>query len=41
MENVLFTNDDYVTISLINHEFSNSFKTRDNDEVIFRRINTF
>ena len=36
-----FTNDDSVNILLLNHSFSNYFKTRDGNEVIFRRINTF
>jgi FkbM family methyltransferase len=41
MESVVFTNDDNCSILLINHNFSEIFKTRDNHEVIFRRINTF
>jgi FkbM family methyltransferase len=41
MEYCTFTNDDEVTILLINHEFSNMFKYRDNHEVMFRRINTY
>lgn len=41
MESAVFTNDDFVRISLINHPFSNDFKGRDNSEVLFRRINTF
>ena len=41
MEYSIFTNDDYVSILLINHEYSNLFKTRDEHEVIFRRINTY
>lgn len=36
-----FTNDDGVTILLINGKISDMFKTRDNHEVIFRRINTY
>lgn len=40
MERVTFTNDD-VTILLLNHHFSHSFKDRDHHEVIFRRINTY
>lgn len=41
MDYAIFTNDDNCSILLINHNFSNIFKTRDNHEVIFRRINTF
>jgi len=41
MEPAVFTNDDFVSISLINHPFSNNFKGRNNHEVLFRRINTF
>jgi len=41
MDFAVFTNDDFVRISLINHPFSNDFKRRDNYEVLFRRINTF
>ena len=37
----IFTNDDFVNISLIEHDFSNVFKNRDSHEVIFRKINTF
>ena len=37
----IFTNDDFVNISLIEHDFSNVFKNRDSHEVIFRIINTF
>ena len=36
-----FTNDDGVTILLINDKISDMFKIRDNHEVIFRRINTY
>jgi FkbM family methyltransferase len=36
-----FTNDDGVTILLIDDKISDMFKTRDNHEVIFRRINTY
>lgn len=36
----IFTNDDSVTIKLLTkHPFSNLFKSRDNHEVLFRRIN--
>lgn len=38
---VVFTNDDSVSILLLDHPFSDVFKTRDNHEVVFRRINTF
>jgi len=41
MEKVTFTNDDNVVISLIDHPESNAFKMRVNNEVLFRRINTF
>lgn len=41
MQSCTFTNDDNVTILLLNHDFSNDLKHRDNHEVIFRRINTF
>lgn len=37
----IFTNDDSVIITLINHPFTNDFKKRDNHEIYFRRINTF
>jgi FkbM family methyltransferase len=36
-----FTNDDGVTILLIDDKISDMFKIRDNHEVIFRRINTY
>jgi FkbM family methyltransferase len=41
MEYCTFTNDDGVSILLINHDFSNSFKMRYKHEILFRRINTF
>lgn len=41
MEYTTFTNDDGATILLLNHEFSNYFKDRDNHEVMFRKINTY
>ena len=41
MPSVIFTNDDFVSISLINHDFSKNFKERNSHEVLFRRINTF
>jgi FkbM family methyltransferase len=41
MECTTFRNDDDVTILLINDKLSDIFKTRDNHEVIFRRINTY
>jgi len=37
----VFTNDNNVIISLINHQFSNDMSRRDNHEVLFRRINTY
>jgi len=37
----VFTNDNNVIISLINHKFSNDMSRRDNHEVLFRRINTY
>jgi len=41
METVTFTNDDNVVISLINHPRSNEFRMRVNNEMLFRKINTF
>jgi FkbM family methyltransferase len=41
MDFTIFTNDDSVKILLIDHNYSKRFKTRDNHEVLFRRINTF
>ena len=41
MNFAIFTNDNNVNISLIEHDFSNVFKNRDYHEIIFRRINTF
>ena len=41
MESVIFTNDDNVSVLLIDHSFSSRFKSRDNHEVLFRRINTY
>ena len=41
MDYAIFTNDDFCSILLINHKFSKAFKSRDNNEIIFRRINTF
>lgn len=40
-EQVIYTNDNNVRLSLTNHKFSNNFKNRTNHEVIFRKINTF
>ena len=37
----LFKNDNHVRISLPEHEKSHTFKTRDNHEVLFRRIITW
>jgi len=36
-----FTNDNHVTVTLIQHPFTPQFQNRDNHEVLFRRINTF
>ena len=45
LENVIntcvFSNDNNIKIKLINHEFSNTFKIRNNHEVLFRQINTY
>lgn len=41
MSQVTFTNDDNVVISLLNHPESEDFKRRVDNEVLFRRINTF
>jgi FkbM family methyltransferase len=41
MEPIIFTNDDSVHISPINHSFSDSLRRRNHHEVLFRRINTF
>tara|TARA_R110002096_G_scaffold435021_1_gene659126 strand:- start:437 stop:1198 length:762 start_codon:yes stop_codon:yes gene_type:complete len=38
---VIFTNDNNAEIQLINHKFTKDFIKRDDDEVLFRRINTF
>lgn len=37
----LFKNDNYVTITLPNHEKSYTFQTRDKHEILFRRISTW
>jgi FkbM family methyltransferase len=37
----VFTNDNHVKISLLDHPLSQDLKRRDNHEVLFRRINTF
>ncbi len=37
----IFTNDNNVCVKLIKHRNSSTFSTRDNHEVIFRRIHTF
>lgn len=39
--NVIFTNDNFVDIKLVNNIFSQRFRKRDNHEVMFRRINTY
>jgi len=41
MNTVIFTNDNSVKIALIKHNFSKIFSSRDNHEIIFRKINTF
>jgi FkbM family methyltransferase len=41
MTTVVFKNDDDVSIILPEHRFSGQFATRDNHEVLFRRINTY
>lgn len=41
MNYCIFTNDDNCEVQLLEHIFSSSLQTRDNHEVIFRRINTF
>jgi FkbM family methyltransferase len=41
MKQCIFTNDDNVSIILIEHPFSDRFSTRNNHEIIFRKINTF
>jgi len=38
---VIFTNDNNAEIELITHKFTKDFIKRDDDEVLFRRINTF
>lgn len=41
MNSCVFTNDNHVIVSLLDHQFSQTFATRDNHEVLFRKINTF
>jgi len=41
MTSCIFTNVDNVSILLLDHPSSNTFKNRDNHEVLFRKINTF
>lgn len=41
MSSCKFTNDDNISIFLIDHAYSGILKTRDNHEVFFRRINTY
>lgn len=36
-----FSNDNNISLLLIDHEFSNNFQKRDAHEVLFRRLNTF
>ena len=40
-ETITFQNDGGVTIKLPRHKYSNVFKTRDNHEVMFRKIHSF
>lgn len=40
MNSCKFTNDDDVSVFLLDHKFSSIFASRDNHEVLFRRINT-
>jgi len=37
----IFTNDGEITISLIEHPFSQTFASRNNHEVLFRRMHTY
>lgn len=37
----IFTNDNNTTIQLIEHPFSQTFASRDNHEVLFRRMHTY
>ena len=37
----IFTNDNNTTIKLIDHPFSQTFASRDNHEVLFRRMHTY
>ena len=37
----IFSNDNNIKIKLIKHQFSNTFKIRNNHEVLFRQINTY
>ncbi len=38
---MIFTNDNNIQINLLGHNFDNIFSTRDNHEVLFRKINTY
>lgn len=40
-DSATFTNDDNVSVLVLNHPFTSWFKNRDNHEVLFRQINTF
>jgi|UniRef100_A0A6C0K8A6 FkbM family methyltransferase len=40
-ESAIFTNDNNVSVLLMDHKYSTQFKTRDNNEVLFRKIITF
>jgi hypothetical protein len=37
----IFTNDGEITISLIEHPFSPTFASRNNHEILFRRMHTY
>ena len=37
----VFTNDGGITVSLIEHQFSQTFASRNNHEVLFRRMHTY
>jgi len=41
MKSCTFTNDNNVSILLLDHPFSETLEYRDNHEVLFRKINTF
>ena len=41
MKTCIFTNDDNVEITLLNHPFSEKFSNRNKHEILFRQINTY